>query len=79
MAVAAEIISSAGFVLSMIFGIVLLIAAFKKSAGTGFLSLCVPFYILYFAFAEYESPKKKIVLTLWLASVALMIFSSYFQ
>ncbi len=76
MAAVAGILTLVGAVLSLVFGIVLLVAAFKKSVGTGFLSLCIPFYIFYFAFAKYESPKRKMVLTLWLVGMGIQIIGS---
>lgn len=68
-----------GFVASLAGGIMLLIAAFKKSIGTGFLTLCVPFYVLYFAFKQYQSPKKKIVLIIWLGGTILYILGGVLQ
>lgn len=41
--------------------IILIVHAFQRSVGTGFLSLCVPCYILYFAFAQFEHPKKGLI------------------
>ena len=32
----------------------------------GLLSLCIPFYILYYAIARYESENKVIILSIWL-------------
>lgn len=32
-----------------------LVTAFRESIGTGFLTLCVPFYVLYFVFAKNEN------------------------
>ena len=33
--------------------IMILIGAFKESVSQGFMCLCNPFYVLYFAFANY--------------------------
>jgi len=46
--------------------IIILISAFKESVGQGFLCLCVPFYILYYAFAKFQHEKKNMVLAAWL-------------
>ena len=62
-----------GGIATFIGGIIILIAAFKKSVGTGFLTLCVPFYVLYFVFAQYESEKKGKVIGLWLGGLVLML------
>jgi hypothetical protein len=37
------------------------IAAFRESVGTGFLTLCVPFYALYFVFSVSESDTLKLL------------------
>jgi hypothetical protein len=50
-------------------GIVVLISAFQHSVATGFLTLCVPFYVLYFLFAQCES---KLVKALY--SIALLAY-----
>jgi hypothetical protein len=55
-----------------------LIHAFTKGGVLqGFLSLCVPFYILYYAFAKFEHPKKNLILGVWLGAIVLeLIFLS---
>ncbi len=40
---------------SLIIAIVVLVAAFRESIAQGFLTLCVPFYVLYFVFAVADS------------------------
>jgi len=52
----------------LICSIIILIHAFKASVGQGFLCLCIPFYVLYYAFARFEHPKKNLILIVWLAS-----------
>jgi hypothetical protein len=49
--------------------IIILIHAFKASVGQGLLSLCLPFYILYYAFARFQHPKKNVILAVWLLSL----------
>jgi hypothetical protein len=49
-----------------IFGIIILINAFKTDTTQGILCLCVPIYILYWAFAKFTHPKKGMILGLWL-------------
>jgi hypothetical protein len=44
----------------------IIIHAFKASVGQGFLSLCVPFYILYYAFAKFQHSKKGLIIALFL-------------
>ncbi len=36
----------------------------KGGVLQGFLSLCIPFYIIYYAFARFEHPKKKNLIVL---------------
>ncbi|MDD9935324.1 MAG: hypothetical protein OXT09_17055 [Myxococcales bacterium] len=42
--------------------IIILVHAFKESLAQGFLSLCVPFYILYYMFAKFEHDKKAMII-----------------
>jgi hypothetical protein len=37
------------------------IAAFREGAGTGFLSLCIPFYALYFVFKIHDNDTLKVL------------------
>ncbi len=60
-----------GLIAALIGSIIILIAAFRRGIGTGFLCLFIPFYILYFAFARYESERKGLVIALWLGGIVL--------
>jgi len=42
--------------------IIILVHAFKSSVGSGFLCLCVPCYILYYMFTEFEHEKKGLII-----------------
>jgi hypothetical protein len=53
----------------LVCSIIVLIAAFQTSTSTGFLSLCVPFYILYFAFTQYQRPNKNVFLGIWIGLI----------
>jgi len=57
--------------ISFVGAIIILISAFKESRGQGFLCLCVPFYILYFAFAKFQHEKKNMILGAWLGGTVL--------
>ncbi len=70
------VLSMIGGLASLVGGIIILVAAFKESVGQGFLSLCVPFYVFYFAFAKYESDKKSIVIAVWLGGVVVQIIGT---
>ena len=51
--------------------VIILIHAFKTSVGQGFLCLCVPFYILYYAFAKFQHPKKGLIIALFLGGTII--------
>lgn len=42
-------------------GIAVLIAAFSESVGTGFLTMCVPFYAIYFVYVVNENSTLKVL------------------
>ena len=53
---------------SLVCAIIILIDAFTKGGALqGILCLCVPFYILYYAFAKFEHPKKQLIIAVWLS------------
>ena len=57
---------------SFICAIIILVHAFTKGGVLqGFLCLCIPFYILYYAFARFEHPKKNQILIGLLGGVIL--------
>ena len=41
--------------------IIVVISAFRESVGTGFLTLCVPFYALYYVFSVSENDTLKLL------------------
>ena len=51
---------------SLVCSIIILVAAFQESILQGFLSLCIPFYILYYAIARFENDNKAMILVIWL-------------
>ena len=55
------------FAITFVAEIIILIHAFKASVGQGFLCLCVPFYILYYMFAKFQSPKKGLIIAMFFA------------
>ncbi len=40
----------------------ILVHAFRRSVGTGFMVLCIPCYILYYAFSQFEHARKNLVI-----------------
>lgn len=57
---------------SLVCAIIILVHAFSKGGVLqGILCLCIPFYILYYAFAKFEHPKKNMILGIWLGAIIL--------
>ena len=48
--------------------IVILIHAFKAGVPEGLMCLCIPCYILYYAFTKFEHEKKNVILAVWLGA-----------
>jgi hypothetical protein len=49
--------------------VLVLVQAFRESLGTGLLTLCVPFYVLYFVFAVNSSGHLKALFAVSIASL----------
>jgi hypothetical protein len=49
----------------------ILVYAFGRSVGTGFIVLLIPGYILYFAFRQFEHRHKAWIVCGWMASMGL--------
>ena len=57
---------------SLVCGIIILIHAFTKGGVVqGLLCLCVPFYVLYYAFTKFEHEKKNLILAVWLGAIVI--------
>jgi hypothetical protein len=48
-----------------------LVHAFKRSLGTGFIVLCLPIYNVYYGFSQFEHRVKGLVLAGWLGAGVL--------
>ena len=48
-----------------------LVHAFSRSVGTGFMVLCLPVYTLYYAFSQFDHRRKGLVLAGWLGAFVL--------
>ena len=72
----APVLVTVGTIAAFIGGIILLVGAFRHGTITGVLSLILPFYILYFAFVEYDSQHKGKVLVLWLGGFGLYLLGA---
>lgn len=49
----------------------IVVHAFKRSVGTGFVVLCLPLYNVYYAFSQFEHRLKGVVLAGWLGAGVL--------
>ncbi len=56
-------------VIGLVSSIFILIDAFQKSVGKGFMVLCIPCYIIYYMSSEFEHPKKQLIVTGWVIGV----------
>ncbi len=56
---------------SFVCTIIILIAAFKEEVVQGLLCLCVPFYVLYYAFVRFENDNKTLIIAVWLGGSIL--------
>ena len=57
--------------LSFAASIFIIIDAFQKSVGKGFMVLCIPCYILYYVFGtdEFQHPKRQQIITAWMIGI----------
>lgn len=54
--------------------IIILVHAFSKGGVVqGLLSLFIPFYIFYYAFARFDHEKRGLILGVWLGAFALQV------
>lgn len=71
MAVAGVLMFGLGGLLSLaasVAAIIILIAAFQDEVWKGIVGLICGFYLLYWAFAEFQSPHKGLLIGLWLGA-----------
>src|SRR5688500_3362741 len=59
------------YLVGFIFWIIIIIHAVKTDTTQGILCLCVPFYILYWAFAKFTHPKKTMIIAGFLGGYVL--------
>ena len=55
--------------------IFVLVIAFMEGIGTGFLTMCLPFYVLYFIYGVTENRYAKVLFTIYLVAHIVWIFS----
>lgn len=70
------IVGLLGSIISLVCSIFILIHAFKKSVGTGFMVLCIPFYILYYMFSVFEHEKKQLIIGGWFVGFVLNVLGN---
>ncbi len=56
-------------VIGLACGLVIVVDAFRSSVGQGVLALLVPFYVVYYAFARFDRPRRALVIAIWLTGV----------
>lgn len=59
--------------LSVVSYALVLVHAFQRSIGTGFIVLCLPIYNVYYGFSQFEHRRKGLVLAGWLGAGVLGI------
>ncbi len=68
--------SALGGILSLVCTIFILIHAFQKSVGTGFMVLCIPCYVLYYMFSVFEHEKKNMIIAGYFVGVGLSVIGN---
>jgi hypothetical protein len=56
---------------TLVCAIFLFIHAFRRSVGTGMMVLLIPCYILFYAFSQFEHPRKNLILAGFFSSSVL--------
>lgn len=72
MAVVGMILMGVGYLVALIFGIIILINAFKESVWWGLGSLFVPFVSLIYVFMHWDKNKKPFLYSLAMIPVVLL-------
>ncbi len=49
-------------IVTLVCAVLLLVHAFRRSVGTGMMVLLIPCYILFYAFSQFEHPRKNLIL-----------------
>lgn len=52
--------------------------AFRRSVGTGFIVLLVPGYVLWYAFSQFDHPRKSVIVPVFLGAglIAAMLYGA---
>lgn len=65
-AVAVVMIGVGALFVSAVTSVFILVHAFRRSIGTGVITLFVPGYVVYYAFSQFEHARKGPIVALWL-------------
>lgn len=57
--------------IALVCAVILLIHAFRRSVGTGVMVLLIPCYVLFYAFSQFEHPRKGLIVAGFMASTVL--------
>ncbi len=57
--------------LSVVCFVFVLLHAFHRSVGTGFMVLCIPCYNIYYGFTQFEHRRKGLILAGWLGALVV--------
>jgi hypothetical protein len=68
---AAQLLALAFALVSVVCLVLVLRHAFSRSLGTGVMVLLVPFYVLVYAFTQFEHPRKNVLVSALFASGVL--------
>jgi translocator protein len=71
-----SILSGAAWLVWLICAVFIYVHAFRRSIGTGFMVLCIPCYIFYYAFTQFEHEKKGLLVGGLCAMAGLSIILS---
>jgi translocator protein len=66
-----SLLALAGSLVQLVCSIMVLIHAFQKSVGTGFMCLCIPCYIVYYMHTEFEHESKSMIIAGFWGGVAV--------
>jgi hypothetical protein len=70
MAMILLLVGGIGALAQLVASIFILIHAFQKSVGTGFMTLCIPCYIFYYLHNEFEHEKKDVITMVFYGGLA---------
>ena len=73
---AIQALSLFAWLVSLVCAIFIYIHAFQRSVGTGFMVLCIPCYIFYYAFSQFEHPRKGLIVGGLFAAFGLYVVLS---